>query len=302
MTDPATPAASDVSALPIADLQKMLSGDSAEVTLTKEAVEKEETPAAAAEKAEAKPAEESGTPETKEPAEAVSANVQKRIDKAVKAQREAERKAADLEQRLQAQDSTPAKKEVAATQPAETGKPQIEKFQTYEEYTEALTDWKLDQREAKRAQADAAKVQQTAFDAKVSAYKDRETALRAKHADYDEKIDGVVIPDTPARAKFHETLLESEAGPDLAYFLASNPEEIKRIASLSPNRAVVELGKLEASLSEAEAAPKSAEPLPKPPATVGGKSSPSTPNLNDPNLSMEAFTKLARAQLKRATF
>lgn len=290
MNDPVTETAPDVS---IDSMRAML-------TATDAVSDEPETPAVPA-KAETKPVEESDPSKTKEPAEeAVSVNVQKRIDKAVKAQREAERKAAELEAKLQTQDSTPAKEPVAAVKPDQTGKPVAANFDTYEEYIEKLTDWKQDQRDAARAQADAqakAKAEQTA---RVSKWNERETAAKSKFEDYDEAVKDAKVPDTPARPVIHEYLLDSEAGPAIAYHLAKNPEDLARIAALSPVRAVGELGKLEAKLSEDAPQPKTAaaKPLPKPPAVVAG-STPTQIDLNDKRLGISVWQREFRRQLAK---
>ncbi len=154
---------------------------------------------------------------------------------------------------------------LTAGKPAETpkadagdGKPQLEKFDSYEEYVEALTDWKLERREAAKAEqarADAQKQQQAEL---ANSWQARQDAVRAKYDDYDEVV-GQEIPITQA---MQQALLESDHGAELAYWLGSNPKEAERIAKLGPVAAIKALGKIEDSLSGGSAEPP-AKPKPR---------------------------------------
>lgn len=88
-------------------------------------------------------------------------------------------------------------------------------------------------------------------------------------------------------------LLESEVGPQLMREIAFNPEILQRIIDQPARTALREIGRLEAKiLSQKDA--KSATPPPPPLRTTTGikGSAPVTKDLNDPNLSMEEFSKL----------
>jgi hypothetical protein len=47
-----------------------------------------------------------------------------------------------------------------------------------------------------------------------------------------------------------QTIKASDAGPDVAYYLGTNPKEADRISRLTPFLQVKELGKLEAKLAD----------------------------------------------------
>lgn len=93
-------------------------------------------------------------------------------------------------------------------------------------------------------------------------------AARSKFADYDAKvIDGAA--NWPCTQEMARAIRTSDVGGDVAYHLASNPEEARRIASLDPFSQVRELGRIEARL-ETPATPqsppaKTATTAPKPP-------------------------------------
>lgn len=239
--------------------------------------------------------EEDGTP----------AGVQKRIDKAVKAQREAERRAEEAERKLaETQGSRPAGAqqgtETNAQKPAEAkAKPEVKDFDDYDKYLEALTEWNVDQRELKRERERVEKDARDRVEKINRAHQQRVTAAREQHADFDEVVAGAkgINVSQPAI----EALVESEHSGELLYSLCSNTDEAKRIAALSPARQVAEIGKLE---SRFEAPPANAAPakrqLPKPPANVGGSTGAAKePELHDSKLSMSEFKKRAATMLRR---
>lgn len=230
--------------------------------------------------------------------EAVPAGVQKRIDKAVKAQREAERRADEAEAALaQRTESRPAA--VQAAQPAAAapaGKPESTNFETYEAYIDALTDWKIATAKAadaktasERSAADANAAKGVAWNARVEAVK-KLPGLE----DFDEVT--TEAGNLPISEAMHVTIFESERGPELAYHLAQHPEEAKRIASLTPLAAARELGKLEAALPDRSAKPAAARPLPKPAANVGGAHAPTEIDLDKAD--MPAFKRQFAKLLK----
>lgn len=150
--------------------------------------------------------------------------------------------------------------------PAEPpGKPHLRDFKTLEEYQEALTDWKMDQREAARQTAAAAEKLQ-------ADWQSAETAARTAHPDYDEIIQSVRAPEGPGVPAMRQAMLEDEAGGEVLYHLATHPEELERIAAMQPISAVREIGKLAARL-----APPSDAENKKPPPRVSSAPKPPPP-------------------------
>lgn len=246
-----------------------------------------------------------------EPDEAVPAGVQKRIDKAVRAQREAERRAAEAEAKLANQGSRPGGAQqpannaqpAAATPKPDPAKPETFKAygETYEAYLEALTDWKVDQRRAK----DAAEAEtQRAADAQrkvLDSHNARVDKAKADKLDWDETMEaGQSVPITRELLDF---IRQSEHGPDTAYYLLKNPEEMARVLALAPVLQVAEAGAIakaqfEAKPASAATSPAPAKkPLPKPAAAIGGSAGAKQPDLNDPKLSMSEFKRLVRAEI-----
>lgn len=215
--------------------------------------------------------------------------VAKRIGKLLSEKRAAEQRAEDAERRLASgsQPATDKAQPPAAPQQPQPGKPIAASFESYEAYVEALTDWKVEQSNVQRSQREAA--QKTAEN-----WKTRSADARTAHPDYDQVL--AEAESTPISRAMHETIAESDLGPELVYFLAKNPDDAARISTLPPLAAAREIGKLEATLSAKPATPAAAapaKPLPKPPKAVGGGHAPAGVDLNDPDLSMKDFKREA---------
>ena len=159
-------------------------------------------------------------------------------------------------------------REASERKPAEsTEKPIPDRFGSYDEYVEALADWKADQRvaesfkrrDAERSQAAEAR----AAEAKAQAWAERQSEFREATPDYDAVVGKSSVQVAPHVV---DALLDSDSGPELAYHLAKRPETVKRINALSPLSAARELGRIEATLSS-PAAPQ-IKPASKAPAPI----------------------------------
>ncbi len=145
-------------------------------------------------------------------------------------------------------EATPA---VATPEFKDRPKPKMDDFDSIEAFTENLSDWKADERDWKKEQTAAQAKAKTAADSLLSDWNTRTEAAKQEHADYDKVLKAVEdIKLSPAHQRI---LLESEHGPELAYLLAQDPDELKRIADLSPLAAARAIGKLEGGLADSEA-------------------------------------------------
>jgi hypothetical protein len=209
--------------------------------------------------------------------------VQPRIDELTRARREAEREAAYWRQVAQGAQS-PAQ---AAPQ-----RPAPENFKKYDDYIDALTDWKAEQAVAKRMEADSTrKVAET----RAQTFAERQVQARTAMPDYDEVVGG---SDTPIANHVGEAILESDLGPQLAYHFAKNPDVLMRLNSMSPTAAAREIGRLEATLPSKPATPaaptKKVSNTPAPAGTLGTQGRATTPALQ--NLGMDEYMKQRKAQ------
>lgn len=189
------------------------------------------------------------------PQEKPKRSARERINELTKRAHEAEREAQRWREAAERKTADPSEK------------PNPDKFGSYDEYVEALADWKADQRvaesfkrrDAERSQAAEAR----AAEAKAQAWAERQSEFREATPDYDAVVGKSAVQIAPHVV---DTLLDSESGPELAYHLAKRPETVKRINALSPLSAARELGRIEATLSS-PAAPQ-IKPASKAPAPI----------------------------------
>jgi hypothetical protein len=114
-----------------------------------------------------------------------------------------------------------------------------DKFESVEAYADALAAQKaeqlLQQRELERQQA-----------ALVESYHEKEEQAREKYDDFEQVA---YNPSLKISTVMAQTIQASEIGPDIAYFLGSNPKEADRISRLSPFLQAKEIGKIEAKVA-----------------------------------------------------
>ena len=124
-------------------------------------------------------------------------------------------------------------------------KPKFSDYNDLEAYTEALTDWKMDNKlRDVRAQQSTQTVQQT-YQERVKEFTKTQPDFQNVMAEFQEDYGHVQIPEVV------QVAFESEVGPQLAYYLATHTNEVDRIAALPPHRRLIELGKIEDKVSQA---------------------------------------------------
>ena len=140
--------------------------------------------------------------------------------------------------------------------------PPVDQFESPEAYAEALAERKAQEliarREAERQQSEM-----------IEAYHEREEEARNKYDDFEQVAYNPQLRITNVMA---ETIQASEVGPDVAYYLGSNPKEADRISKLSPFLQAKEIGRIEAKLV-AEPVTKKTSSAPAPIAPVTARTS-----------------------------
>ena len=116
-----------------------------------------------------------------------------------------------------------------------------------------------------------------------------------KYPDFQEKVFDLSVPSLQQINPYaYETLLEADGGDDVAYYLASNPQEIYRFHGMSPTQAAREITLMEGRLKAAP--PRQVRTPPKPPSTVTEGTSEA---VTDPNkMTTEEWMKWRNAQLQ----
>lgn len=185
-----------------------------------------------------------------------------------KAEARAERRALKAyAEKLEAMSQKPVEKQEPK---ADDGKPTMAQFgDDVEGYVEAVAEWKIRQRSNEESQRIA---EQHERQTRVKA--DKLYAEAEKFPGFDvDTFEGVLTP------SIAQAVIDSDVAPQLMAYISSNADEIERIASLSPARQAVEIGKLEVKLSAAKPVKVSNAPAPIKP--VGGKSGSSSKPIHE---------------------
>jgi uncharacterized protein YozE (UPF0346 family) len=223
---------------------------------------------------------------------------QKRIDKMTKRLSAKEQEAEYWKAEALKQKTADApKKEVESIAKVEAGgKPSADDFESHEAYVEALTDWKIEQREAKKEQAQKQEQAKSAYQKQIDEHNKRVVEFQKEASDYKEVVQDFIEEhgDIKFSLALEESIISSENGPALVYELLKNKEELDRINSLHPLVAAREIGKLEARLAKASESSEKKEikttKAPKPLTPVGTKSSGAgKKSIFDPDLSQREY-------------
>lgn len=142
------------------------------------------------------------------------------------------------EQRKWEREQQARQAEMQARQSVPVELPLAEQFDSPEAYAEALASRKAEELIAQRElQKQRAQIE--------DAYAEREEEARGKYDDFEQVAYNPRLRVTDAMA---EAIKTSDIGPDLAYWLGSNPKDADRISRLSPLMQAREIGRIEAKL------------------------------------------------------
>lgn len=144
--------------------------------------------------------------------------------------------------------------------------------------------------------------QEVKFKTTVDSYKSREAAFKAVTPGYDEAMQDLFEDYKHVNApEINSYLVESDVGPQVYHYLATNRAEIDRILALPPHRRLAELGKLEVKVGAPKGAPKVPPKQSKAPAPLTPEkgSAPKIVSLSDPNLPQSEYRELRMKNRKR---
>lgn len=121
--------------------------------------------------------------------------------------------------------------------------PQPSQFNDAFEYAKALAEFSTEKALAERDRQVAQQREQEAQQKIIQSWAQKVQEAKAELPDFD---DLVASSDVVVNNAVRDAILESDVGPKILYHLAENNDLAKKIASLSPNAALREIGKLEA--------------------------------------------------------
>ena len=137
----------------------------------------------------------------------------------------------------------PAKPE--KPKPSEKPRPKEEDFEKYDEYIDAVTDWKVDRKlEAQDKETKEKEVDGRTAEAEKE-FKGKLDEAREKYTDFDEVAMGVNVPISQSMVQI---LHETENPGDIAYYLGQNLKECAAISHMTPFQAAKAIGKIEAEV------------------------------------------------------
>lgn len=188
-----------------------------------------------------------------------------------------------------------------APEPADKA-PKPEEFETWDDYYKASAKYEARQEFASLKQADETRAREeslkTEFADKQKQYAVKADEFKGKTPDFDEVINSYDGPLTP---NMQQVLLDSDLGPQIAYYVAQNPEEGEAMAKMGVVQLSKYVGRLEAKLessptSDPKPAPKTTK-APPPISPVGKSSTASTVDPYNSPTSQEDW-KVWRAKQK----
>lgn len=192
--------------------------------------------------------------------------VQKRIDRAIRRQYEAEAEAKYLREQIARQEQPKP-----VQQPAAEAEPKLEDFQDYETYLKAAAKHEARQELQQQLQQHTQRVEheraQAAQRQTVESWQQKVSNATADLPDFADVVGSSSVP-MPDHVK--AVVMQSEQGPKLAYYLASHPDEAEQIATQQPLAAIRSLMRIEDKLAAAPAAKKATD-APAPITPVGAK-------------------------------
>jgi len=145
----------------------------------------------------------------------------------------------DLEQRLAALEQNRQPQQAVNIDQ----EPQPSQFSDAFEYAKALAEFSTEKALAERDRQIEQQREQEAQQKIIQSWAQKVQEAKAELPDFD---DLVASSDVVVNNAVRDAILESDVGPKILYHLAENNDLAKKIASLSPNAALREIGKLEA--------------------------------------------------------
>lgn len=185
------------------------------------------------------------------------------------------------------------------------GKPNPDNYETHLEFVEALTDWKIEQKEIKDKELSAKSNAESEYKKAMNEHFEREKSFAENTKDYQNVVQELMDSDPVVSPVFENLIISSKKGSEILYNLAKNPEEFERINSLHPSDIYKEFGVLEYKLSLASNDSKKLEinkitkaPSPITPVGSGSKGS-AVKSIYDEDVSQKEYERLRMEQIKK---
>jgi hypothetical protein len=178
---------------------------------------------------------------------------QRKIERLVRENEYLARRFHELAQQQRPQQPQPQQPQ---QQPVADGRPRQDQFDSYDEYLDKLTDWKLEARLQQEHAAQQQRQQAAQQQERLTGWQQRVGQFKSEAPDFEDVLESV--DHINLQPILQQAIMADALGPKLAYELARKPEDFARIASLDPVGALTALGEFKARLEPAKtAAPSS---------------------------------------------
>lgn len=222
---------------------------------------------------------------------------QKRISRLKRREEEAKREAEFWRAKALENEKAKAQKNETLETNSSNEKPRPDDFDTQEDYIEALTDWKTDQKFQDFEKGQERKSIQKKENDFVKNWESKVETFKETREDFEDVIEDVshlVFSKTKLTA-----LMESDVGPQLMYEIAKDEELAQKISEMSDTAAIREIGRIEGRLISPTPKVKTKSKAPKPITPIGGGGGKVKKDLYSSTLSQKEYEAL-RAEQRRA--
>lgn len=159
----------------------------------------------------------------------------------------------------------------APAQPQADARPQPNQYKSYDEYVEALTDWKTDQklqaRDTERQKTERTRAESSKAEARDRALADRLLADGKDIEDFEDVMQTITSSGFPISSAMRDYLEDAERPALVAQWLSENPDQARLFYGMNSAKATRELDKVAATLTK----PVQVSKAPPPGPTVGGR-------------------------------
>ena len=239
------------------------------------------------------PADDASPPPRDEDGKFLSRKAQERIDELTREKYDRQREAEYWRQ--QAMQQKPEPKAVEPTKlPTleehgyDEAKYQAALIQYVEQKAESVVEKRLTEADAQRREQ-----------GRLATFAERQRSFAKATPDFEQRV--LQDPTLPISETMRDVIVDSESGPEIAYYLAQNRDSAEAIARLPPHLAALEMGRIEGRLSAQKEAAKRTTPAvskaPPPPPTLEATESAGSKDPED--MPIEEWVKWRQKQIAK---